>query len=235
VQLDDSMVPGARASEGEYAFVRVADTGVGMSADVRERLFEPFFTTKESGKGTGLGMAVVYGIVKQLGGYITVDSEPGRGTTFTMFFPASEGAPAALEEGRAAAARVGADGQRTRVLLVEDEEHVRTLTKRILERAGYDVMAAATGEEALEIFETTADPIDLVLTDIVMPGLSGPEMLVRMTRLRAVPALLMSGYPDQGETVGPAAAMRVIPKPFTADVLTSAVRDTLEEQPGGAV
>ena len=235
VQLDDAMLPGAKASEGDYAVVTVADTGVGMSAEVRERLFEPFFTTKETGKGTGLGMAVVYGIVKQLGGYITVDSEPGHGTTFTMFFPASEGAPSAMEQGRTTAARVGADGSRTRVLLVEDEEPVRLLTKRILERAGYEVVAAGTGEEALEIFETAPEPIDLVLTDVVMPGMSGPEMLVRMTRVRAVPALLMSGYPDQGQTSGPAAAMRLIAKPFTADVLTSAVRDTLEEPLGGAV
>ena len=235
MQLDEATLPGAKASEGEYAFVRVADTGVGMSAEVRERLFEPFFTTKETGKGTGLGMAVVYGIVKQLGGYITVDSEPGRGTTFTLFFPASDGAPVSIEQGRSAAARAGAGGSRTRVLLVEDEEPVRILTKRILERAGYDVMAAGTGEEALEIFETNSEPIHLVLTDVVMPGMSGPEMLVQMTRLRAVPALLMSGYPDQAETTGPAAAMRLIPKPFTADVLTSAVRETLEEQLGGAV
>ena len=235
VQLDETTLPGANASEGEYAFVLVSDTGIGMSPEVRERLFEPFFTTKESGKGTGLGMAVVYGILKQLGGYITVDSEPGRGTTFTMFFPTADGTAPSTEARRLAIATPGADGERSRVLLVEDEEPVRTLTKLILERAGYEVMAAATGEEALEIFETATEPIALVLTDIVMPGMSGPEMLVRMTRLRAVPALLMSGYPDQADMTAPGASMRLIPKPFTADALTSAVRETLEERLGGAV
>lgn len=234
-RIDETTLPGANASEGEYAFVLVADTGIGMSAEVRERLFEPFFTTKESSKGTGLGMAVVYGILKQLGGYITVDSEPGRGTAFTMFFPASDGTAPSVDARRTAIATTDADGERSRVLLVEDEEPVRSLTTLILERAGYDVMAAATGEEALEIFETATEPIDLVLTDIVMPGMSGPEMLVRMTRLRAVPGLLISGYPDHGEIAGPGASMRLIPKPFTADELTRAVRETLEERFGGAV
>ena len=232
--IDDVTLPGVNALEGEYAFVLVTDTGVGMSAEVRERLFEPFFTTKDSGKGTGLGMAVVYGIVKQLGGYITVDSELRRGTTFTMFFPIADGAAPCVGERRTAVAP-RADGERTCVLLVEDEEPVRTLTKRILERAGYEVIAAATGEEGLAIFETAAQPISLVLTDIVMPGMSGPEMLVCMTRLRAVPGLLMSGYPDQEDVAGPGASLRFIPKPFTAEVLTSAVRDALEERFGGAV
>jgi PAS domain S-box-containing protein len=235
ISMDEELLPGANANEGEYATVTVSDTGVGMSVDVRERLFEPFFTTKESGKGTGLGMAVVYGIVKQLGGYITVDSEPGRGTTFTMFFPVAEGAASAAEERPTGSVAPSTDGERTRVLLVEDEEPVRTLTKLILERAGYDVVAAATGEEALELFEHSPQPIALVLTDIVMPGISGPEMLARMTRMRAIPALLMSGYPDQEDVVGSAESTRLIPKPFTADVLTSAVREALEERLGGAV
>jgi nitrogen-specific signal transduction histidine kinase/CheY-like chemotaxis protein len=235
IRMEDELLPGANASEGEYAVVTVSDSGVGMSVDVRERLFEPFFTTKESGKGTGLGMAVVYGILKQLGGYITVDSEPGRGTTFTMFFPVTEGAALRVEERGIQNATPNAGGERTRVLLVEDEEPVRTLTKLILERAGYAVVAAATGEEALELFEHAPQPIDLVLTDIVMPGISGPEMLARMSRMRPIPALLMSGYPDQEDVAAGSESMRLIPKPFTADVLTSAVREALEEPLGGAV
>jgi PAS domain S-box-containing protein len=234
LRIDDGTLPGANASEGDYALVIVSDNGLGMSAEVRERLFEPFFTTKESGKGTGLGMAVVYGIVKQLGGYITVDSEPGRGTTFTMFFPVVEGHPPSVEERRRDKPK-SADGERTCVLLVEDEDPVRMLTKLILERAGYDVMAAATGEEALQVFEGATHAIHLVLTDVVMPGMSGPEMLARMARHRAVPALLMSGYPDQDDLAGDVASLRLIPKPFTADVLTSAVREVLEERLGGAV
>ena len=235
LQIGDGRLPDSHAGEGDYGFVCVADTGIGMSAEVRERLFEPFFTTKEAGKGTGLGMAVVYGILKQLGGYITVDSEPGRGTTFTLFFPAAAGPVPSVDERRPAVQPRVSAGERACVLLVEDEEPVRTLTKRILERAGYDVRAAATGEEALEIFESSAHLIDLVLTDMVMPGMSGPEMLVRMSRLRAVRALLMSGYPDQGDVGADGSPIRLIPKPFTADVLTSAVRETLEERLGGAV
>ena len=235
MQVDDSQLPGANAPRGEYAFVRVSDTGIGMSPEVRERLFEPFFTTKESGMGTGLGMAVVYGILKQLGGYTTVDSEQGIGTTFTLFFPVAEAPAPSVIDRPTAGPIIVSSGQRPRVLLVEDEEPVRTLTKRILERAGYDVRAAATAEEALEIFEASAELIDLVLTDIVMPGISGPEMLVRMSHIRAVPALLMSGYPDQGDIIAPGSTLRLIPKPFTVDVLTSAVRETLGERLGGAV
>ena len=225
-QLQEKPPGGAPLAAGPYATVTVEDTGVGMTADVRERLFEPFFTTKESGKGTGLGMAVVYGIVKQLGGYITVESEPGTGTTFRMYFPLTAAdAPSAQPAARAAAA---APAERTRVLLVEDEEPVRLLTKRILERAGYDVVAAADGEEALQIFGSADDPIGLVLTDVVMPGMSGPELLARILRARDVPALLMSGYPDQGEVFATSSPFRMIAKPFTAEVLTGAVRETLE-------
>ena len=225
-QLQEGALAGAPVSAGLYAMVTVGDTGVGMTADVRERLFEPFFTTKESGKGTGLGMAVVYGILKQLGGYITVESELGTGTTFTMYLPLTAAdAPAAQPPApKASAAPPG----RTHVLLVEDEEPVRVLTKRILERAGYDVVAAANGEEALRIFGSAPHPIGLVLTDVVMPGMSGPELLARILGARDVPALLMSGYPDQGEVFAASSPFRMIAKPFTAEVLTGAVRDTLE-------
>ena len=226
-------VAGVRIPAGMYACIVVRDTGIGMSADVRERLFEPFFTTKEAGKGTGLGMAVVYGIMKQLSGYITVDSEPGKGTTFTLYFPIVE-AEAVVEAPPHQKSAAVPGAARTRVLLVEDEEPVRTLTKRILERAGYDVITAADAEEALRIFEAAPEPIGLVLTDVVMPGMSGPQMLERMLRDRQVPALLMSGYPDQNELFGVGSPLRMIAKPFTADVLTSAVRETLQSQGSGA-
>ncbi len=232
-ELEEGSLDGTQVPPGTYAFIVVADTGVGMSADVRERLFEPFFTTKESGKGTGLGMAVVYGIVKQLGGYITVDSEPGRGTTFTMYFPMVEGEASTPQARPAPAAAIATGGHRTLVLLVEDEEAVRTLTKRILTRAGYDVIAASDAEEALEIFEHTTEPIGLILTDVIMPGLSGPDMLERILRDRPVPALLMSGYPDQDVGFASSGQFRLITKPFTAEVLTSAVRETLENSVGG--
>ncbi len=230
-ELDEHSLEGAHVPPGTYAFVVVADTGIGMSRDTRDRLFEPFFTTKEAGKGTGLGMAVVYGIIKQLGGYITVESEPGAGTTFTMYFPIAAGA--SLPEVPATSGEVAAQGaERVRVLLVEDEEAVRTMTKRILDRAGYEVIAAASAEEALRVFEN-ADSIGLILTDVVMPGMSGPEMLARILLDRPVPALLMSGYPDQNDFFATASEFRIIAKPFTAAVLISAVRDTLERPVGG--
>ena len=230
MELTEHDLVGANAPPGEYGAVVVADTGVGMTPDVRERLFEPFFTTKDTGKGTGLGMAVVYGIVRQLGGYITVDSEVGRGTTFTMYFPAADAEEA--REGATVAPGAPSGAARTRVLLVEDEEAVRILTRRILERAGYDVTAAANAEEALGFFEAASEPIGLVLTDVVMPGMSGPQMLTRMQRAHPVPALLMSGYPDQGEAIGASSSFRIIAKPFTADVLMTAVRETLDGQTG---
>ena len=233
VDLEESSLSYKRVTPGSYAFILVGDTGVGMSAEVRERLFEPFFTTKEAGKGTGLGMAVVYGIVKQLGGYITVDSKPGVGTTFTMYFPLAEPEPSVATP-ESAATGLHEETRPVRVLLVEDEEPVRTLTYQILHRAGFEVAAAASAEEALQIFESAPDEIGLILTDVVMPGMSGPDMLARIVRERSVPALLMSGYPDLGEVVADSVALRIIPKPFTAAVLMAAIRETLERATGGA-
>jgi PAS domain S-box-containing protein len=232
-ELRHHTLQGNRVPAGSYAFILVADTGVGMSDDVREHLFEPFFTTKEAGKGTGLGMAVVYGIVKQLEGYITVDSELGQGTTFTLYFPLVAADATEPRARVAAPVAVATDAGRTRVLLVEDEEPVRTLTKKILDRAGYDVVAAADAEEALRIFEAEAGSIGLILTDVVMPGMSGPDLLVRIQRDRPVPALLMSGYPDEDGVFSTHSPFRLIAKPFTAEVLTSAVRETLEESVRG--
>ena len=233
-RLDQDSLDGAHAPPGSYAYIVVSDTGVGMSAETRERLFEPFFTTKDSGKGTGLGMAVVYGIVKQLSGYITVDSERGRGTTFTMYFPLAEAQPPSAETKSPFGDPAVAGNGSMRVLLVEDEEAVRMLAKRILNRAGYEVVVAADAEEGLRIFETSSEPIDFVLTDVVMPGMSGPEMLARMSQHRRLPALLMSGYPDQGDVFAASSAFRMIAKPFTAEVLTAAIRETLERQTDGS-
>jgi CheY-like chemotaxis protein len=171
----------------------------------------------------------VYGIVKQLDGGIAVESEPGIGTTFTIYFPLIGADAPAVEP------RVRLEGRaldRRRILLVEDDDSVRTLTRRMLERAGYDVVPAANGEEALGLFATATEPIALVLTDVVMPGLSGPEMLERMLLERAVPALLISGYPDQGAALEARCQFRLVPKPFTADALVSAIRETLDAAAG---
>src|SRR5258705_825795 len=170
----------------------VTDAGVGMVAAVRANLFEPFFTTKEVGKGTGLGLATVYGIVKQSGGYIAVYSEPGNGSSFKSYLPRI--APPA--EPPAAALKGGpAPGSET-VLVVEDEPAVLTLSRRALEAQGYVVLAASDADAALRVVERHGGMIHLLLTDVVMPGLSGHELADRLTAHRpGIPVLYMSGYP----------------------------------------
>jgi two-component system cell cycle sensor histidine kinase/response regulator CckA len=217
----------AAVRPGHYAMVAVSDTGIGMDAATQARIFEPFFTTKEKGKGTGLGLSTAYGIVKQSGGYIWVYSEPGHGTTFKVYLP-SVMESSAVREARARAADAG-KGSET-ILLVEDEQSVRTLSRRILEVRGYRVLEAARGAEALELVRATADPIHLVLTDLVMPDMSGSELASRVVALRpAVRVLYMSGYTDDGvihngllEQGG-----AFLQKPFTPEVLARKVRKTL--------
>ena len=215
----------------------VRDTGVGMSGEVLSHLFEPFFTTKETGKGTGLGLATVYGIVRQSGGDIWVESEPGRGAVFRIHLPpASEGeqAPGASRPGTA-------QGGTETVLVVEDEEAIRLLAGRMLASAGYRVLSAAGGEEALALAERFLSPrpaerrdpqrIDLLLTDVVMPGLGGRETAERLlARLPGMKVLYMSGYTDG--TLGPGGlpehGARLLPKPFGLAELTAAVREALD-------
>jgi CheY-like chemotaxis protein len=179
---------------GEYARLYVKDNGIGMSAEVRDRIFEPFFTTKSSGKGTGLGLASVYGLVRQSNGSILVDTAVGVGTTFTIFFPTA----AALDVTRSPEdASAGASAQRETVLLVEDEDSVRRVIRVMLEQHGYNVIEAATPADACTIFERHAHEIRVLVTDVVMPGMNGPALAQRLVAIEPqLTILFVSGYTD---------------------------------------
>ena len=213
---------------GRYVMLSVADTGVGMDEQTRARIFEPFFSTKEFGKGTGLGLATVYGIVKQSDGYIWVESEPGRGTTFRIFLPLTQ--ETAGEPGLGPAAKEAMAVSET-ILLVEDEQSVRELTRKLLEKIGYRVLIAGNGEEALEVAERHQGRIHLVITDLVMPRMSGRALAERLRKSRPeTPVLYVSGYTDdawmhhwvEDPSVG------FLQKPFTKEALESRVRGALE-------
>jgi PAS domain S-box-containing protein len=213
---------------GPHVRLVVRDTGVGMDAVTKAHLFEPFFTTKGPGKGTGLGLATVYGIVTQSGGVIRVESEPGRGAVFTIDFPRAE-APGAAPVDRSAA-RAATPGSET-VLLVEDEAEVRGLARDVLLRQGYTVLEAANGDEALRLGRDHRGPIHLLLTDIVMPQMGGRELAARLTALRPETRVLyVSGYADDA-TPRPGAAesgAAFLEKPFTAASLAAKVRAVLD-------
>jgi CheY-like chemotaxis protein len=195
-ELDDAYVkdhPYVRP--GSYVMLAVRDTGCGMDEATRARIFEPFFTTKEVGKGTGLGLATVYGIVKQHGGSVEVESRPGTGATFQIFLPL------APEKARGTPAPSPVSGRVPRgtetVLLVEDEERVRMIGRRALQSSGYRVLEAANGEEALRLSEQHSGPIHLLATDVVMPGMSGRQLADVLTeRWPALRVLYMSGHTD---------------------------------------
>ena len=215
---------------GAYAMVAVTDTGVGMDATVRAHLFEPFFTTKEVGKGTGLGLATVYGIVKQSDGYISVYSEVGRGTSFKIYLPRID-TPAPVE---ASAAKDRPDRGTETILVVEDEPAVLSLSRRALEAQGYVVLAASDASDAMRVVERHGGTIHLLLTDVVMPGLSGRELADRLaTRRPGIRVLYMSGYP--GDAVVQHGALphgsAFLQKPFSPDGLASKVRDVLDANP----
>jgi len=223
--------PGVAADlpEGRCAVLEVSDTGIGMDAQVRAHLFEPFFTTKNVGEGTGLGLATVYGIVRQSGGAIEVDSEPGLGATFRIYLPETQ-EPIATRAKRAVA-QVPTGGPET-VLLVEDEELVRGLVRQALEAQGYRVLEAAHGPAALALARVHArDPLHLLVSDVVMPQMDGPTLALALREQRpALPVLFMSGYSDSG----PRSAASDLPrssflqKPFAPAQLARAVRDALD-------
>jgi signal transduction histidine kinase len=215
---------------GAYVRLSVSDTGVGMSAGTRAHLFEPFFTTKELGKGTGLGLASVYGIVKQSGGGIAVRSAPGSGSTFTIFLP-RVGEP--VERVRPGRAEGRAPGGTETILLVEDEDAVRELAREVLQAGGYTVLEARHGQQALEIAEAHQGSIALLLTDVVMPGMDGPSLARHLAAIRpGIRLLYVSGYADrvaEGEDGVPAAAL--LHKPFSPAVLAAKVREVLDAPP----
>ncbi|MGE5231495.1 MAG: MASE1 domain-containing protein [Deltaproteobacteria bacterium] len=217
---------GVAIRPGWYAVLAVSDTGVGMDQTVAGRIFEPFFTTKAPGRGTGLGLSTVYGIVKQSDGYVWVYSEPGQGSTFKVYLPLTEEVAPKPAEPVAAPPPAGAAS----VLVVEDEPRVRGIARRALEGAGYRVLEAESGPEALELLRRPGAEVALVLTDVVLPGMSGPELACRVAELApGTPVVLTSGYPD-GEIgrrglLAPGAAF--LSKPFTPEALVAMVRRTI--------
>jgi signal transduction histidine kinase len=228
VDLD---TPAARPNEtiqpGSYVNLAVRDTGVGMDAATHVHLFEPFFTTKAAGQGTGLGLAMVHGIVKQSGGYIDVDSEPGRGTIFLIYLPRIK--EAAQFRQTCGAQTASFHGSET-ILVVDDEPMMRRLVRSILETSGYTVLEAQLGDEAMRLLEQHPAPIHLLLTDIVMPGIKGQELVEQARALNpSIKVMFMSGYLDdpvirlEVEAFGAA----FLQKPFNPDDLTRKVLEVL--------
>jgi len=227
IEMDLTYVRGHPiAQPGRYVMLAVSDTGIGMDEATKERIFEPFFTTKEAGKGTGLGLATVYGIVKQSGGFIWVYSEPGRGTSFKIYFPRVD---EALDASYPAATGETPRGSET-VLVVEDVRAVRGVAREMLERSGYRVLEAENGDAALRLAARHPGPIDLLLTDVVMPGLSGRQLAAQLTELRPrLRVLYMSGYTDDAVVnhgmLEP--GIQYLQKPFTREGLARKVHEVL--------
>jgi two-component system cell cycle sensor histidine kinase/response regulator CckA len=211
---------------GDHVMLQVSDTGSGMDETVLSHIFEPFFTTKEPGKGTGLGLATVYGIVNQSEGHIEVESQPGKGTTFRIHLPRAERPQRAAALPAAAA---DAHGGTETVLLLEDEVNLRLLIREVLEEAGYRILSAETPEEALQIGASYTGPIRLFLTDVVLPRLNGFEIASRMTAARPdLKVLFMSGYRDPAGRLPSAPSAPLLAKPFKGDALLAAVRSALD-------
>jgi CheY-like chemotaxis protein len=228
VGLDEAYAsshPGVKP--GAYVRLAITDTGCGMSKEILDHIFEPFFTTKERGKGTGLGLSTVYGIVKQSGGNIFVYSEPERGTTFKIYLPATEGEaqPVASTPGE-----VRTVGRGEHILVVEDDESLRTMMAGLLAELGYKVTPAANAGEALLLVEEVGLNPDLIITDVVMPNMSGKQLVDRLQRTRPdLKVLYMSGYTDNAIVhygiLDPGTPF--IQKPFTRDVLGMKIRELL--------
>ncbi|MBR9825791.1 MAG: response regulator [Alphaproteobacteria bacterium] len=237
--VDDEVVRQAGAPsprEGDWVAIDVEDKGHGMDAETLTKIFEPFFTTKEAGKGTGLGLATVYGIVKQSGGFLFADSEVGKGTTFTIYLPGHQPTEeesvelAAVEEAKAVEPAPADLSGKGRILLVEDEDAVRNIAAKTLAKRGYDVVEACDGEEAYEILEDEEEGFDLLISDVVMPGLDGPGLLEKardmLTDTRIV---FISGYAAEqfSKTLSEEQEISFLPKPFTLTQLAEKVKQEL--------
>jgi CheY-like chemotaxis protein len=233
VTLDENFArTHAPLTAGDYIMLAISDTGVGMDYETQLRIFEPFFTTKGS-KGTGLGLSTVYGIVKQSGGFIFVDSQPQRGTVLRAYFPRVDG----REDAAAAQDSLGLPraehGQET-ILLVEDETNLRRLARQYLETQGYKILEAEDGAAALQIVDGYNGAIDLLLTDVIMPGMNGRELAARVTNLLPdVRVLYMSGYTENavGQDGTLDAGINLLQKPFSLPALKDRVRELLDSEP----
>ena len=229
VQLDDVFTEQHRPMRpGHYIVLAVSDTGVGMDQLTASRIFEPFFTTKEIGKGTGLGLATVYGIVQHSGGHIWVYSEPGRGTTFKIYLPSAEEKLGAVTQSSAEAPVRRRDG--TTILLVEDDEIMLSLTRQLLVENGFTVLEAKDGNTALELVHSHPGPIHVLLSDVVMRGMSGPELVAAVSQSHpSVKTIFMSGYTGELIAQGQPAVLKVplLEKPFTRAALYKILDTTL--------
>lgn len=233
VDLDEEMIRQnhLEAKPGPHVRLTVTDTGVGMDSDTLARIYEPFFTTKPKGKGTGLGLSTVYGIVKQSGGCIHVNSSPGQGTTFTVYFARAEGTIDCMGDQNDHGESL--TGTET-ILVAEDEPGVRTLVSHTLRQHGYTVLEAAHGTEALAVSERHTKAIHLLLTDVVMPQINGRELAERLVdKLPGLRVLFMSGYTDDAVLIGGlcAADTNFLQKPFTTGALATRVRQVLSTRP----
>jgi CheY-like chemotaxis protein len=229
VQLNEEQARRNDVQAGEYVLLAVTDTGSGMDEVTRSRIFEPFFTTKENGKGTGLGLATVYGIVRQSNGYIWVYSEVGQGTTFKIYLPASsDGIAAAAVSQAPEATTVGNET----IMLVEDEEALRAVLVKVLRSKGYNVLSSSRGQEAVEAARLHRGSIQLLVTDVILPEIRGPEVAGQISMIHPeVRVLYMSGFTDNALMHSgslPQSTM-FLQKPFTPNVLLRRIRDILDE------
>ncbi|MDZ4373531.1 MAG: ATP-binding protein, partial [Phenylobacterium sp.] len=239
VTQDDARSLGYPSAVGDQALIEVSDDGPGIPPEVKEKIFEPFFTTKAVGEGTGLGLATVYGIVKQSDGWIAVDTQPGKGAAFRIFLPvhapaeastphpAVEPAPAAPK--RAPARDLSGAG---RILFVEDEDAVRGVAAKLLRARGYEVIEAASGEEALEIAQAHAGTIDLMISDVVMPGMQGPDLLKQARPyLGSAPVMFISGYAESefSDLLEGERNVTFLPKPIDIKTLAERVKQELQK------
>jgi two-component system cell cycle sensor histidine kinase/response regulator CckA len=214
---------------GRYVLLTISDTGMGMDAHTVEHIFEPFFTTKGVGKGTGLGLATVYGIVKQHGGIIDVESKPGVGTDFRVYLPAGSGVAQAV----AKKAEVTVKGGTETILVAEDHDDLRETTQEFLESLGYRVLLGATGNQAVEIFEANYASIELVLLDVVMPNMTGPRAFERMSALKpGLKAIFTTGYATEADELRATVQSRVsvLQKPYSSKELAQTVRSLLDKK-----
>jgi two-component system, cell cycle sensor histidine kinase and response regulator CckA len=214
---------------GIYVTLTVQDTGCGMDADTKARIFEPFFTTKSLGKGTGLGLATVYGVVNQSGGAVFVESTIGKGTTFTIYLPRAEG-PVAPP--RAQAPRLETSQHRETILVIEDEEMVRELVCTVLSEQGYTILCTGNGHEGLRMAREHEGPIDLLVSDVIMPQITGPEIARELLAARPkTKVLYISGYSDadisEDGVLSP--SVQLLGKPFAPDALSRRVREVLDD------
>src|SRR6266849_3968747 len=236
VELDDSycrFYP--HVKPGRYAVLSVSDTGMGMDSETRERIFEPFFTTKERGKGTGMGLATAYGIVKQHGGFIHVYSEPGQGSLFRVYLPVVESSPAEGQSVRAPAPSLIETRGTETILVAEDHESIREMSRQTLLSLGYRVLTACDGEEALRLCEKEVPA--LAILDVVMPKLGGPATAAKLIDLfDGLPILFTSGYAQDCENIAPASASaRYLQKPYSPTTLARMVREILDQAKSGEV